>query len=224
MLLWPRGRNLGVCKTTFLRDVVLMRWPLRVTLGRLLPHARGLEFKPRRGDFPSGVKKEWGLSPKAKVRVLHTAQLDVTGNDTFYVTRYDKNGFECGGYNIVWTRPSRIVTRVWPYADYPQMLPTDFLAGINQNDPLSIRANGRNYNERFARVEIGVGTDVLKYQLRKKDSKSLVEEIRLEEGMFVVFTKHRFYRLGLMAFDTDGNQTTITDFVSVTNIKKGSTK
>nr|GEY70152.1 hypothetical protein [Tanacetum cinerariifolium] len=26
-----------------------------------------------------GVKKEWGLSPKAKVRVLHTAQLDVTG-------------------------------------------------------------------------------------------------------------------------------------------------
>nr|GEV36695.1 retrovirus-related Pol polyprotein from transposon TNT 1-94 [Tanacetum cinerariifolium] len=49
-----------------------------VTLGRLLPHARGLGFKPRRGGFPSGAKKEWGLSPKAKVRVLHTAQLDVT--------------------------------------------------------------------------------------------------------------------------------------------------
>nr|GFC17542.1 hypothetical protein [Tanacetum cinerariifolium] len=47
-------------------------------LGRLLPHARGLEFKPRRGGFPSGEKKEWGLSPKAKVRVLHTAQLDAT--------------------------------------------------------------------------------------------------------------------------------------------------
>nr|GEZ20621.1 hypothetical protein [Tanacetum cinerariifolium] len=47
-------------------------------LERLLPHARGLEFKPRRGGFPSGAKKEWGLSPKAKVRVLHTAQLDVT--------------------------------------------------------------------------------------------------------------------------------------------------
>nr|GEV53355.1 hypothetical protein [Tanacetum cinerariifolium] len=53
-------------------------WPPRVTLGRLLPHARGLEFKPRRGGFPSGAKKEWGLSPKANVRVLHTAQLDVT--------------------------------------------------------------------------------------------------------------------------------------------------
>nr|GEX12762.1 hypothetical protein [Tanacetum cinerariifolium] len=53
-------------------------WPPRVTLGRLLPHARGLGFKPRREGFPSGAKKEWGLSPKAKVRVLHTAQLDVT--------------------------------------------------------------------------------------------------------------------------------------------------
>nr|GFA02424.1 hypothetical protein [Tanacetum cinerariifolium] len=55
-----------------------MGWPPRVTLGRLLPHARGLGFKPRREGFPSGAKKEWGLSPKAKVRVLHTAQLDVT--------------------------------------------------------------------------------------------------------------------------------------------------
>nr|GEU39629.1 reverse transcriptase domain-containing protein [Tanacetum cinerariifolium] len=46
----------------------------------VLPHARGLGFKLRRGCFPSGAKKEWGLSPKAKVRVLHTAQLDVTKN------------------------------------------------------------------------------------------------------------------------------------------------
>nr|GEY63523.1 hypothetical protein [Tanacetum cinerariifolium] len=53
-------------------------WPPRVTLGRLLPHARGLGFKPGRGSFPSGAKKEWNLSPKAKVRVLHTAHLDVT--------------------------------------------------------------------------------------------------------------------------------------------------
>nr|GEW74686.1 RNA-directed DNA polymerase, eukaryota [Tanacetum cinerariifolium] len=53
-------------------------WPPRITLERLLSNARGLGFKPRREDFPSGAKNEWGLSPKAKVRVLHTAQLDVT--------------------------------------------------------------------------------------------------------------------------------------------------
>nr|GEU40046.1 ribonuclease H-like domain-containing protein [Tanacetum cinerariifolium] len=64
--------------TTFRGCQLTHRWPPRVTLGRLLPHARGLGFKPRREGFPSGAKKEWGLSPKAKVRVLHTAQLDVS--------------------------------------------------------------------------------------------------------------------------------------------------
>nr|GEU78411.1 hypothetical protein [Tanacetum cinerariifolium] len=44
---------------------------------RLLPHAKGLGFKHRREGFPSGAKK-MRLSTKAKVRVLHTAQLDVT--------------------------------------------------------------------------------------------------------------------------------------------------
>nr|GEY40520.1 hypothetical protein [Tanacetum cinerariifolium] len=57
---------------------MIVEWPPMVILGRLLPHARGLGFKPRRGGFPSGAKKEWGLSLKAKVRVLHTAQLNVT--------------------------------------------------------------------------------------------------------------------------------------------------
>nr|GEU98045.1 hypothetical protein [Tanacetum cinerariifolium] len=57
---------------------------------RLLPHARGLGFKPRRGGFPSGAKNEWGLSPKAKVQVLHTAQLDVTveRNRSIYVYEF----------------------------------------------------------------------------------------------------------------------------------------
>ncbi|GKD25774.1 hypothetical protein Tco_1231988, partial [Tanacetum coccineum] len=47
-------------------------------LRRLLPHAGGLEFEPPRVGFPLGTNKEWGLSSKEKVRVLHTAQLDVT--------------------------------------------------------------------------------------------------------------------------------------------------
>nr|GEU92545.1 retrovirus-related Pol polyprotein from transposon TNT 1-94 [Tanacetum cinerariifolium] len=39
---------------------------IRCHQGRLLPHARDLGFKPRRGGFLSGAKKEWGLSPKTK--------------------------------------------------------------------------------------------------------------------------------------------------------------
>nr|GEX92049.1 hypothetical protein [Tanacetum cinerariifolium] len=48
------------------QESIKHRWPPKVTLGRLLPHARGLGFKPRRGGFPSGAKNEWGLSHKAK--------------------------------------------------------------------------------------------------------------------------------------------------------------
>nr|GEZ37285.1 hypothetical protein [Tanacetum cinerariifolium] len=86
--LWPIFRHGQLCPPIVLENVLQcdrhdrqepLRWPPRVTVRRLLPHARGLGFKPRREGFPSGAKKEWGLSPKAKVRVLHTAQLDVTG-------------------------------------------------------------------------------------------------------------------------------------------------
>nr|GEX00763.1 hypothetical protein [Tanacetum cinerariifolium] len=74
----PMQERFDLNKTQGASKPEKLRWPPRVTLGRLLPHARGLGFKPRRGGFPSGAKKEWGLFPKANVRVLHTAQLDVT--------------------------------------------------------------------------------------------------------------------------------------------------
>nr|GEU42235.1 reverse transcriptase domain-containing protein [Tanacetum cinerariifolium] len=55
-----------MCNASDFAIGAVLGWPPRVTLGRLLPHARGLGFKPRRGGFPLGAKKEWGLSPKAK--------------------------------------------------------------------------------------------------------------------------------------------------------------
>ncbi|GJS30542.1 hypothetical protein Tco_0491162 [Tanacetum coccineum] len=61
-------------------------------------------------------------------------------------SRYDQSGLESGGYNVFRKRPTRIVTRVWPYADYPQMLPIDFLTGLDENAPLSISTNRINYN------------------------------------------------------------------------------
>ncbi|GJW19445.1 hypothetical protein Tco_0026881 [Tanacetum coccineum] len=45
----------------------------------------------------------------------------LVGDDTFYVTGYDNDGLECGGYNVVRKCLGRIVTRVWPYQDYPQV-------------------------------------------------------------------------------------------------------
>nr|GEW32302.1 hypothetical protein [Tanacetum cinerariifolium] len=57
------------------------------------------------------------LTNMQKAILLHFME---QGDDTFYVTRYDNDGLECGGYNVVRKLPRRIVTRVWPYQDYPQ--------------------------------------------------------------------------------------------------------
>ena len=51
-------------------------------------------------------------------RLLHFIQ---QGEDTFYVTCYDDEGYEHGFYPGVMGRPQRIVTRVWPYPDYNQV-------------------------------------------------------------------------------------------------------
>ena len=50
--------------------------------------------------------------------MLHFIQ---QGDDTFYVTCYDDSGYENGFYPGERNRPERIVTRVWPYADYDQV-------------------------------------------------------------------------------------------------------
>nr|GEX72092.1 probable aldo-keto reductase 2 [Tanacetum cinerariifolium] len=49
-------------------DMRIWYWCLKMNLLSL--DTRGLGFKPRRGGFPSGAKKEWGLSPKAKMGEL----------------------------------------------------------------------------------------------------------------------------------------------------------
>nr|GEZ30636.1 hypothetical protein [Tanacetum cinerariifolium] len=105
------------------------------------------------------------------------------GDDTFYVTIYDNDGLECGGYNVVRKHPGRIVTHVWPYQDYPQMLPTDFLFGLDQNALLSIIGNRINHDVHVQRVEIGEQTGVFKYQLNEDDWNALVEATMTDERM-----------------------------------------
>nr|GEU68985.1 DNA glycosylase superfamily protein [Tanacetum cinerariifolium] len=63
-----------------------------------------------------GAKKEWGLSPKAKVRVLHTAQLDVTSTNvpnvllthpTLYLDSHFSSSNDSHGSDLEVSFPSR---------------------------------------------------------------------------------------------------------------------
>nr|GEU72326.1 hypothetical protein [Tanacetum cinerariifolium] len=127
-LLWKGCEvyNLGTGKGTSVLE--LLRWPPRITLGRLLPHARGLGFKPRRGGFPSGAKKEWGLSSKTKVRVLHTAQLDVTtgkagssGTGVATSSAINTSRPKTKWKGLVKTEKNRPEKRVHPEPELPQV-------------------------------------------------------------------------------------------------------
>nr|GEX54246.1 hypothetical protein CTI12_AA572790 [Tanacetum cinerariifolium] len=98
---WPRIRSDLVseldCNRQKYKEVVTVtllkfRRPSRVTLGKLLPHARGLGFKPRHGGFPSGAKNECGLSSKAKVRLIESVHGEDAG--------FNQNGCKINGFVV----------------------------------------------------------------------------------------------------------------------------
>nr|GEU38335.1 RNA-directed DNA polymerase, eukaryota [Tanacetum cinerariifolium] len=80
----------------------------------------------------SGAKKEWGLSPKAKVRVLHTAQLDVTEATIFkkdYAT-VSNNFIAIYGtwiYNSSKCLRDKIRVAVWNYGENKSPSPDGYM-------------------------------------------------------------------------------------------------
>nr|GEY08076.1 hypothetical protein [Tanacetum cinerariifolium] len=128
-----------------------LRWPPKVTLGRLLPHTRGLGFKPRRGGFPSGAKKEWGLSPKEKVRVLHTAQLDVTIMNDMVDKEEALNDIVNEEYDkVVWPQLKSEVDSVMKSGKYPSLEVRTGMADVmkleklDENGPVSVNHGTSN--------------------------------------------------------------------------------
>nr|GEU99613.1 hypothetical protein [Tanacetum cinerariifolium] len=71
------GTLMGVCMELICQSG-LAQMATKGNLGEVVTTCERSWVQASPWGFPSGAKKEWGLSPKAKVRVLHTAQLDVT--------------------------------------------------------------------------------------------------------------------------------------------------
>lgn len=78
--------------------------------------------KPAHGPFTLKGPK-WTafarLNIGDRVRLLHFIQ---EGDDTWYVTGYESNGNESGGYEGIERRYSRFQSRVWPAANKPQVV------------------------------------------------------------------------------------------------------
>ncbi|GKC59673.1 hypothetical protein Tco_1087271 [Tanacetum coccineum] len=64
------------------------------------------------------------------------------GDDFFYVTGYNRDGIEFGGYGVNRSTFSRFMTRVLPYPHIPHTLPAGFLPNLDDVDEIEICVNG----------------------------------------------------------------------------------
>nr|GEV69886.1 hypothetical protein [Tanacetum cinerariifolium] len=106
--------------------------------------------------------------------------------DNFYVTAYYGNGSKVIGYDDLDIRNirQRFMSCVWPLPDTEQVLGVEFLTDLPLNN-----------------------------MVRIKDTwDTIVQELDLEDGMIVVYTKKRANKIWLTAFYIDGTPATVVNF------------
>ncbi|GKA81693.1 hypothetical protein Tco_0788385 [Tanacetum coccineum] len=114
------------------------------------------------------------------VALLHFLE---EGDDCFYVTEYNRDGNEFGGYGGNRSTFSRFMTCVLLYAHLPQTLPAEFLPNLNELDE----------------IEISVNEMMLRCNVRHQEVIS---------QPVCVFTKNMGKRVWLDAFKNDGSMQT----------------
>nr|GEX66593.1 hypothetical protein [Tanacetum cinerariifolium] len=111
------------------------------------------------------------------------------GDDFFYVTGYNRDGIEFGGYGVNRSTFSRFITRT---------LPADFLPNLNDAGEIEIFVNGVS-------LMFDVFREENMYVLSIATLNWLVATLGLESGSVCVFTRNRGNMLWLDAFNNDGS-------------------
>ncbi|GKB58986.1 hypothetical protein Tco_0915172 [Tanacetum coccineum] len=138
---------------------------------------------------------------------------DEEGDDCFYVTGYNRDGIEFGGYGVNKSTFSRFMTRVLPYPYIPQTLPADFLSNLNDVDEIEISVNGVS-------VMFDVFREENMYVLSIATWNWLVATLGLESGSVCVFTRNRGKSLWFDAFNNDGSALTDVVFKGAASLRR----
>ncbi|PWA94353.1 hypothetical protein CTI12_AA060710 [Artemisia annua] len=175
---------------------------VRTKVGLVTPYHRPMALK--------GYKwTSWAVTNiGARVRLLHFIQ---EGDDTFYVTGYDRDGIEFGGYDGIHGRYSRFQSRVRAASNRPQKIPASFLAGLGQAGDILINVEGHVFTVPVNRVNGG-----LEYELFNPTWTIIRTTLRLDPGMLLVFMKYQNNELWMMAFNGDGSNYTDEHFFGAT--------
>ncbi|GJW85872.1 hypothetical protein Tco_0159017 [Tanacetum coccineum] len=111
------------------------------------------------------------------------------------------------------------MSRVWPFPDTEQILGVEFLRDLPANNMIRIKGNGINFDVQFTLVPLEAEDDGHGYELNEGTWSEIVEQLRLEDGMIVVYTKKRSNKMWLTAFHIDGTPATVVNFRGAINLR-----
>ncbi|GKC77004.1 hypothetical protein Tco_1127778, partial [Tanacetum coccineum] len=101
------------------------------------------------------------------------------------------------------------------------MVPTiaaEFLPELYEEDTLILDVEHQSFSVAVRRVEVGVDTNLFKYQSNRLICDLIVHNMEMETGMHVVFTKKPDNHIQLMVFNEDGTQLITGRFLGVTSL------
>nr|GEX90123.1 hypothetical protein [Tanacetum cinerariifolium] len=134
------------------------------------------------------------------------------GEDNFYVTAYYENGSEVIGYDDldIRNKRQRFMSCVWPLPVTGIWCRIPNTSSSKQH--VRIKGDGLRFDVQFTLVPIQVEEGGHGYELNEDTWDTIVQELDLEVGMIVVYTKKRANKMWLTAFHIDGTPATVVNF------------
>lgn len=99
-----------------------------------------------------------------------------------------------------------------------QRLPPAFLEGLGNEAEITVKGNGINFAVNVRSVRVGGGDGPRMYEMDMVDWNVVEENLELEPGMIVIFTRKRANKLLLTGFSVNGHLTTDAHFKGATRL------
>ncbi|GJX32341.1 hypothetical protein Tco_0242196 [Tanacetum coccineum] len=123
-------------------------------------------------------------------------------------------GLSCYKTNRLYESITRVIL------DQNQVIPINFLTGLNEADTISIDVADESFDVRVTRIAIGVTAYRYEYHLNRTWNR-IVNILQLQPGTYVVFTKKSDRRFDLMGFNDETVSNIIPScFIGITNLNE----
>ena len=99
-----------------------------------------------------------------------------------------------------------------------QRLPLEFLEGLGNEGEITVKGNGINFVVNVRRVRVGGVNGRRMYEIDMEDWIGVEENLELEPGMILIFTRKRANKILVTGFSVNGHLTTDAHFKGATRL------